>query len=167
MDRQNDMHRTISENEKMAASYMLFYMQARLALRKHSVPLPYIFNNNPLLAHATAKEKSDAHLAINALVEHKIFTQDEAGLCISNLGQIFYEYVSGSNAESLELEKVVNDNADLVEIFNEISIDSRFTPPRLPVEKEPKHTPSFWNVWTVLLVIMVSLGIFKVFSSLF
>jgi hypothetical protein len=175
------MARIPTENESMALSYMMFFMQARLKLGTSNVNLQWILDNNPLLQHASVDEKNDVRRGMNALVAHQLLIQDEKGLCLSNLGQIFFEYVSGSNQSPAELEDSVRNNPDLMEIFTEISIDPRFTPPcfyysqAIPSASNQKpsfdaqdespsaiETTGLWNIWTILLLIMVLLGFYRI-----
>ncbi|MDO8437738.1 MAG: hypothetical protein Q7S69_06205, partial [Nitrosomonadaceae bacterium] len=104
------------------------------------------------------------------------------------VGQIFCEYASGSNQSPAELEEAVRSNPALMEIFNRISTDPRFNPPNdshqnhmrrptLNPNSSPKKTRTkspmsseptgFWNIWTVLLLVMVALGLYRVFIGPF
>lgn len=179
------MARIPTKNESTALSYMMLFMQARLALGKNNVQLSWILDNNPLLKHASASEKSDVRTGINALVAHKLLIQDEQGLWLSNLGQIFVEYISGTNQSPAELEESVQNNPDLMEIFGQISADSRFNPSnnlsgtnatqsasnnQPAIKSQIKshsaaQSPGFWNFWTVLMLIMVCLGFYQIIKA--
>jgi len=164
------MTRQLTENELMASVFLQLVLQPCVALKVNKISLSQVMNSVP------RNEQLLIQSGIDALLAHGLIGKDSNDVGLSQLGNVFLAYTAAVTGSSPTLEEDIQDHPILTPILAAIAIDLRFVPPpsfsqtssRKVVTKVPQNsqTNGIWNVWTILLFVMLALGVIKLFSAI-
>ncbi|RYH40007.1 MAG: hypothetical protein EON54_18600 [Alcaligenaceae bacterium] len=161
------MARELTENETFASALV-----TQLQTRSMQAPNGKVLGAS-LESDSLPAERAAVFTARAALHDLGVFAKEGPFVRLSPTGHVFLAYVVAVSEASSTLEDDIRDHAVLTPLLLKLNADLRLQPPSkssTQVQDSAPVTPasgsqSVWNVWTIALIVLVLLGVYRLIAG--